>query len=585
MISLLYILSGLFLGWSLGAKNVPNIFGTAVGTKMVNFRIAAIISGIFVVLGAILQGSGGTETLHKLGPVDAVGGAFTIALCSGFTVILLTHYKFATSTSQAVVGAILGWCIFSKTGIDNKTLGLIAFSWISAPILGAILSPLLFLLLRLYLRWSKLHIIKLDFHLRVALVFVGAFAAYSLGANNIANVMGVFVSSFPEIKLNLGVLSFDSTTLLFSIGGLSIAAGIFTYGRKAMETVENGFMELTPESSIVIVFTQALILFLFSSVALSRFFLSIGFSALPLAPVSSSQVVFGSILGISLLKGVSEVKFNLIGKLLTGWIITPFIAMLTTFFSLFIVQNVFKIVVSNKFIGPETANSSVANKSYEVINVPVSGNITLLIIALTLICALALIVYLQLRKHQLKYHSQSEQRKEESKYNEMHKALTDIEVKTVQLENSALASRLQEKRNEVVNFALNISEQRKFLDSLAGKIEEAYREDETAKRKEVLKEALTTLHQKMSFSHEMDDFYLKAEKVHNDFPAKINVRFPDLTEQEKRLTILLRVGFSSKEISSIMNISPKSVEISRYRLRKKLNIDNKVNLTNFIKSI
>jgi DNA-binding CsgD family transcriptional regulator len=96
---------------------------------------------------------------------------------------------------------------------------------------------------------------------------------------------------------------------------------------------------------------------------------------------------------------------------------------------------------------------------------------------------------------------------------------------------------------------------------------------------------LTTLHQKMSFSHEMDDFYLKAEKVHNDFPAKINVRFPDLTEQEKRLTILLRVGFSSKEISSIMNISPKSVEISRYRLRKKLNIDNKVNLTNFIKSI
>jgi DNA-binding NarL/FixJ family response regulator len=167
----------------------------------------------------------------------------------------------------------------------------------------------------------------------------------------------------------------------------------------------------------------------------------------------------------------------------------------------------------------------------------------------------------------------------------MQQALTDIEVKTVQLENSALSTRLQEKRNEVINYALNIGEQRKFLEMLAKKIEDSLREEESEKRNEILKVTLTSLHQKMSFSHELDDLYLKAEKVHNDFPAKINEKFPDLTEQEKRLTILLRVGFSSKEISSIMNISPKSVEISRYRLRKKLEIDNKTNLTHFIKNI
>ena len=585
MISLLFILSGLFLGWSLGVKNVSNIFGTAVGTKMVNFRIAATVSGFFIVLGAVLQDGSGTETLNKLGSVDAMGGAFTVALCSGFTVFILTQYKFGASTSQAIVGAILGWCLFSKTGIDYKTLGVIAFSWISAPILGAVLAPLLFLLLRIYLRWSKLHIIKLDFYLRLALVLVGALAAYSLGANNIPNVMGVFVPSFPEIKLNLGVLSINSTTLLFLLGGLSIAAGILTYGRRALETAGNGLMDLTPESAIVIVFTQAIVLLLFASATFSGFMQSNGLFAVPLVPVSISQVAFGSILGISLLKGVSEIKFNLIGKLLTGWVMTPFIALLTTFFSLFIVQNVFKIAVSNQFSSQETTNITIASKSSEVINVPISGNITLIILAFSFISALALIVYLQLHQHQLRFQSQSEQRKEESKYNEMHRALTDIEVKTVQLENSALASRLQDKRNEVVNFALNISEQRKFLEMLAEKIEEAFSEDEVVKRKEVLKDVLTSLHQKMSFSHEMDDLYLKAEKVHNDFPAKINERFPDLTEQEKRLTILLRVGFSSKEISSIMNISPKSVEISRYRLRKKLNIENKVNLTSFIKSI
>lgn len=585
MISAFFIISGLFLGWTLGVRNASNIFGTAVITKMVNFRIAAIISGIFVVIGAVMQGSGGTETILKLGSVDALGGAFTVALCSGLTVFFLTHYKLASSVTQAIVGAVLGWCVFSKTGIDEKTLGLIAFSWILAPIMGAVFAPLLYLLMRLCLRWSKLHIIKLDFYIRLTLVFVGAFGAYSLGANNIPNVMAVFIPSFPSIRLNLGIMTWSGTSILYLFGGLSIAAGIFIGGRKAMEKIENEIMELTPESAIVIVFTQALILFLFSSVAISRFLQSNGLPAIPLVPVSSFQVIVGSILGISLLKGVSEVRFNLLGKMLTGWILTPLVAMCFTFFSLFIVQNVFKIVVSNNLNTNESNFSSVLNKNSEVINLPLSGNFTLVIITIAFMVALSLLVYFQFRKHQLELQTHTEQRKEQSQYDEMHKALTDIEVKTVQLENSALASRLQEKRNEVVNFALSISEQRKFLEMLSGKIEEAFHEEETSKRKEVLKEVLTSLHQKMSFSNEMDDLFLKAEKVHNDFPAKIHERFPDLTEQEKRLTILLRVGFSSKEISSIMNISPKSVEISRYRLRKKLNIDNKVNLTSFIKSI
>ena len=49
---LVYLSSGLFLGWSLGANDAANIFGTAVGTKMVKFRTAAIISSIFVSFSA-----------------------------------------------------------------------------------------------------------------------------------------------------------------------------------------------------------------------------------------------------------------------------------------------------------------------------------------------------------------------------------------------------------------------------------------------------------------------------------------------------------------------------------------------------
>ena len=63
-----YLTSGLFLGWSLGANDAANIFGTAVGSKMIRFRTAAIIAGIFVIIGATLQGSGHSVILELLMP-------------------------------------------------------------------------------------------------------------------------------------------------------------------------------------------------------------------------------------------------------------------------------------------------------------------------------------------------------------------------------------------------------------------------------------------------------------------------------------------------------------------------------------
>ena len=51
---LIFLFGGLFLGWSLGANDAANVFGTAVGTRMVSFTSAAIVCSIFVILGAII---------------------------------------------------------------------------------------------------------------------------------------------------------------------------------------------------------------------------------------------------------------------------------------------------------------------------------------------------------------------------------------------------------------------------------------------------------------------------------------------------------------------------------------------------
>jgi len=94
-----------------------------------------------------------------------------------------------------------------------------------------------------------------------------------------------------------------------------------------------------------------------------------------------------------------------------------------------------------------------------------------------------------------------------------------------------------------------------------------------------------TLRQKFNLSGEMEEFYAKIDQVHKDFRLKLNTRFPELTEQDKRLAIFLRMNLSTKEIAPLLGISPKSVEIARYRLRKRLNIHQGDSLTQFIQNL
>ncbi|MGB3007907.1 MAG: inorganic phosphate transporter, partial [Chitinophagaceae bacterium] len=367
MLFLFFITSGLFLGWSLGANDAANVFGTAVGSRMLKFKKAAIIASIFVLLGATLQGSGTTKTLSQLGSIDALGGAFTVALCSAAIVTWMTYKKLPVSTSQAIVGAIIGWCFYTSSPVDYTVLTVIVGSWISGPILGAIFSALLYLLLRRYIRKTKTHVIKMDGYIKYGLLIVGAFGAYSLGANNIANVMGVFVNS-ADFSINVGSFTINSAQALFFVGGLSIAIGILTYSKRVMETVGQGILEITPETAIVVVLSQALVLFIFSSTALSNLFVSIGLPAIPLVPVSSTQVVVGSVIGIGLVKGVQEIRFKQLGSIMVGWILTPILAGVATFFSLFFINNVFKISISNKSLTTYQAPS--VDTTPTIINVP-----------------------------------------------------------------------------------------------------------------------------------------------------------------------------------------------------------------------
>lgn len=339
---LIFLTSGLFLGWALGANDAANVFGTAVGTRMVSFTTAAIICSIFVILGAVMSGAGAAHTLGKLGAVNALPGAFMAAFSAASAVYLMTKAGLPVSTSQAIVGSIIGWNLFSGTLTDAATLTKIMSTWILCPVLAAVFSAIIFKVTVKVLRWAKLHLVRVDAYTRLGLILAGAFGSYSLGANNIANVMGVFVESSPFSDISVaGFFTMSSTQQLFLIGAIAIGVGVFTYSKRVMLTVGTELLPLSPIAAWVAVVSHSIVLFLFASQGLKYLLESNGLPSIPLVPVSSSQAVVGAVLGIALVQGGRGFRWRVFGTIGLGWAVTPIIACAICFVGLFIMQNVF----------------------------------------------------------------------------------------------------------------------------------------------------------------------------------------------------------------------------------------------------
>ena len=105
------------------------------------FKTAAIVASIFVILGAVIQGAGANHTLGKLGSVSTLAAAFTVALSAALTVYWMTKMSLPVSTSQAIVGAIIGWNFYTSNPTDLSTLSKIVY----------------YLGIRTYFRWCVCH--------------------------------------------------------------------------------------------------------------------------------------------------------------------------------------------------------------------------------------------------------------------------------------------------------------------------------------------------------------------------------------------------------------------------------------------
>ncbi len=303
-----YLISALYLGWSLGANNAANIFATAVSSKMVRFITASILASIFVILGAILEGRAGIETIGRLSVMD-LGTAGISSIAAAIAVTIMTILKLPVSTSQAVVGSIVGVGIMQRqvtlTGLDK-----IILCWIGTPIGGCLFSMIFYVILARIINRLKPSLIGLDFMMRAGLIITGCYGAYALGANNVANVTAIFYG-----------VDFFSIETAALIGGVSIALGILTFSKGVMKTVGKGIVKLDAYSALIVALSNAITVHIYAVIGV---------------PVSTSQAVVGAVLGIGLLKRAEALKKRAILGVFSGWIATPFIAALVSILIYFV---------------------------------------------------------------------------------------------------------------------------------------------------------------------------------------------------------------------------------------------------------
>ena len=164
---------------------------------------------------------------------------------------------------------------------------------------------------------------------------------------------------------------------------------------------------------------------------------------------------------------------------------------------------------------------------------------------------------------------------------------TQKESATDKLENLSeikrqLSIELENKQKELINFALNIIQKNNFLEELKGMVNQIKSKTKESDSLSKLNQLSLSINQHIALDKNRKLFQLQLEEANRDFYLRLNVKYPRLTDKEKRLSAYIRLNLTSKEIASLLNIATKSVEINRYRLRKKLGIDPKTNLTEFI---
>ena len=526
-----------------------NEYGTLMGVYEPTCAIPRRTLGWIVSAGLLLalwhcgKGAGDVgKVLHEsttgtLACLDIVFMTLSVLI----VLTVMSFFRIRGSAGWAILGSLSAFNIMTGEGFHPGWSH--ALSFIAAPVMSFALSALILKIFKLIFSKVRMHMITISYYMRLLVIISIILTIYTLGLNWGGLLFGIG-----------NMINGDNVHVVSVLAVIGIIMFIFLHLGKPQSDEPSGiFADFSIYTVLSVGFSVAAVLMYFS------FDVSTSLIGLYPVPLPVASIVFSAIAGAEVAQKSRLIDNSEYVKEVIAFIAAPGCSLVLTYITL---------------------HMTAGDATDHTMDFVVIG------IAVVVLIALAFAGYARRQIRQKEATERLVYAQQQQIY-ENSRALNDMELKVVLSENQALHNAIEMKRQEVMNVALSIVEQREYLESLNSIVKQLSMTSDGREKDRLISELGASLKQRLSYDRDVDSqyFYAQAESLHEDFNAKLSENFPLLTTQERRLATLLRLGFSSKYIATLMNITPKSVEISRYRLRQKLGLSKGDNLVNYIKSI
>ncbi len=297
-LTVILVLVSLYIGWNIGANNSADCLGATVGAGVMGFRKAAVLAGVFALIGAVVQGSRNINTVgnNVISPGSLTQLSLVCALLgAALLVTFFTQKGVPVSITHAVIGALVGIGIFTNSFINWNVVIKMFILWVLTPVIAAFFSYISYRIIANILNRFNLGFVQKKLY--VAVVGSGIFLAYTLGANNIGNAMGFVVSTNV-----MGVV------IASVLGGFFLAIGSITFSKNVMKTIGDGITDLDSWMAFSAQTGAAITLFILTFFGI---------------PTSITTAVVGGVAGVGLVKGIATIDRWQVFKILRGWFLTP----------------------------------------------------------------------------------------------------------------------------------------------------------------------------------------------------------------------------------------------------------------------
>ncbi len=390
----------LYMAWAIGANDVANAMGTSVGSGALTIKRAVLVAAVFEFAGAFLAGGHVTDTVRKgildtslLTPDQLMCGMLGALASAGTLLIAATRIGLPVSTTHAIVGSIVGFGSVA-IGVDTVEWGkvsLIAVSWLTSPLLGAIVAYLVFSLVRRLIlnqenpvaaaqTWGPLFFFMVFFVIAMVTVFKGlknlrldlALPQAMLAAAAIGGLGALLGRIFlRRVRLSVDVRPLQNVERIFSVLQVLTACAVaFAHGSNdvanaigplaaVVHVIQGADLasQAPVEPWMLIVGGLGIVLGLATwgyrvmetvGKKITQLTPSSGFAATLAAaftvviasrmgiPVSTTHILVGSVLGVGLARGIGAIDLRVVGRIIVSWVLTlPIAAGLSVFFFFF----------------------------------------------------------------------------------------------------------------------------------------------------------------------------------------------------------------------------------------------------------